>query len=102
MMRTRVLTFIVLVAAALFTFVWHRRRELPPRLRLALHASGVFLLAQMFLGIGNVLTGITPYGSLTHQAMGMCLFLALVLAWFDVRRESDLPSSASPREGVPA
>jgi heme a synthase len=92
---------IVLVAAALFAFVWRRRRELPPRLRLALHASGVFLLAQMALGIGNVLTGITPYGSLTHQGMGMCLFLALVLAWFDVRRESDLPSAVSRRAGVP-
>lgn len=92
---------IVLVAAVLFAFVWQRRQHLPPRLRLALHASGVFLIAQMVLGLGNVWTGITPYGSLTHQAMGMCLFLALVLAWFDVHREAGAPTTATA-QGVPA
>jgi heme a synthase len=92
---------IVVVALALFAVVWRRRRDLPPRLRLALHASGVFLIAQMMLGLGNVWTGITPYGSLTHQAMGMCLFLALVLAWFDVRREAG-PSARAALQGVSA
>ena len=41
---------IVLAAVVLFAFVWQRRHDLPQRLRLALHASGVFLLAQMALG----------------------------------------------------
>jgi len=93
---------IVLVAMVLFSFVWQRRRDLPQRLRLALYASGVFLAAQMTLGIANVWTGITPYGSLTHQGMGMCLFLALALAWFDVQREAG-SSPVHPRsDGVRA
>jgi cytochrome c oxidase assembly protein subunit 15 len=81
---------IVVIAVVLLIAAWRRRHELSPRLRLALHASGVFLLAQMILGIGNVWGGITPYGSLTHQAMGMCLFLSLALAWFDVHREANV------------
>jgi heme A synthase len=52
----------------------------------------------MMLGIGNVWTGITPYGSLGHQGMGMCLFLALVLVWFDIRREAGSPAAVSPAE----
>ena len=93
---------IVLAAVALFAFVWQRRHDLPQRLRLALHASGVFLLAQMALGISNVWTGITPYGSLTHQGMGMCLFLALALAWFDVRREAGSGQAQTKQPGVTA
>jgi heme a synthase len=93
---------IVLTAVVLFAFVWQRRRDLPQRLRLALHASGVFLLAQMALGISNVWTGITPYGSLTHQGMGMCLFLALALAWFDVRREAGSQHTQQQSAGATA
>lgn len=88
---------IVLLALFLLIAAWRLRHELPPRLRLALHASGVFLVAQMILGIGNVWSGITAYGSLTHQAMGMCLFLGLTLAWFDVQREADVASTATNR-----
>lgn len=93
---------IVLIAVVLFSFVWRRRHDLPQRLRLALHAGGVFLLAQMALGISNVWTGITPYGSLTHQGMGMCLFLALALAWFDVRREAGSPVARPQDAGATA
>jgi heme A synthase len=59
----------------------------------------------MVLGIGNVLTGITPYGSMAHQAMGMCLFLALVLAWFDARRDAGpdaVQAPLAPQGGQPA
>jgi cytochrome c oxidase assembly protein subunit 15 len=91
---------IVLVAVWLFVAVWQARRHLAPRLRLALHAVAAFLMAQMLLGIANVWTGITPWGSLAHQGMGMCLFLALVLAWFDAHREAT-PAPAASRE-VPA
>ncbi len=94
---------IVTAALVLLVVAWRQRRELPQRLRLALHASGAFLFAQMLLGISNVWTGITPYGSLTHQGMGMCLFLALALAWFDAWREAavaDDVTTASTR--VPA
>jgi len=93
---------IVLVSVVLFVFAWRQRHQLSPRLRLGLHASGAFLLAQMMLGIGNVWTGITPYGSLAHQGMGMCLFLALVLAWFDVRREADAAVEVTTNSRVPA
>ncbi len=87
---------IVISGILLFICAWLQRRELPQRLRLALHASGAFMFAQMLLGISNVWTGITPYGSLTHQGMGMCLFLALALAWFDAWREQGAPTNPVP------
>jgi hypothetical protein len=34
--------------------------------------------------------------------MGMCLFLALVLAWFDVRREAGAPAAVPVAKQVPA
>jgi heme A synthase len=88
---------IVASASLLLMFAWRQRHELPQRLRLALHASGAFLVAQMILGISNVWTGITPYGSLTHQGMGMCLFMALVLSWFDARREPSVAVQVSTK-----
>ncbi len=93
---------IVALAMALCVVAWRQRHQLSPRLRLGLHAVGAFLLAQMMLGIGNVWTGITPYGSLGHQGMGMCLFLALVLVWFDVRREAGVAQDAAANGQVPA
>lgn len=93
---------IVLMSVALLVVVWRQRRGLSPRLRLGLHAVGAFLLGQMMLGIGNVWTGITPYGSLGHQGMGMCLFLALVLAWFDVHREAGTTPEPAVAGRVPA
>lgn len=93
---------IVLVSSVLFAVAWRARQHLPQRLRLALNAAAAFLLAQMMLGIGNVWSGITPYGSLTHQGMGMCLFLALVLAWFDVRREAGATETTTDAKQVPA
>jgi heme a synthase len=88
---------IVASASLLLIFAWRQRQELPQRLRLALHATGAFLVAQMILGISNVWTGITPYGSLTHQGMGMCLFMALVLSWFDAWREQGVPAQVSAK-----
>ena len=88
---------IVASATLLLGFAWRQRQELPQRLRLALHASGAFLVAQMILGISNVWTGITPYGSLTHQGMGMCLFMALVLSWFDAQREPSVVVQVSAK-----
>ncbi len=88
---------IVASASLLLMFAWRQRHELPQRLRLALHASGAFLVAQMILGISNVWTGITPYGSLTHQGMGMCLFMALVLSWFDAHREPSVVVQVSAK-----
>ena len=94
---------IVVGGLLLFTLSWRQRRELPQRLRLALHAAAAFMFAQMLLGISNVWTGITPYGSLTHQGMGMCLFLALALAWFDVRRAQGIAAPmASADQRTPA
>lgn len=93
---------IVLMSLALFIAAWRARHHLPQRLRLGLNAVAAFLLAQMMLGIGNVWSGITPYGSLTHQGMGMCLFLALVLAWFDSRREAGTVEPTTERKPVPA
>ena len=84
----------------LLLFAWRQRDELPQRLRLALHATGAFLIAQMILGISNVWTGITPYGSLTHQGMGMCLFMALVLSWFDAWREPGVTVQVSAKNRV--
>ncbi len=78
---------IVALVMVLLILAWHKRDHVPQRLRLGLQSVGVFLLSQIVLGIGNVWTGITPYGSLAHQFMGMCLFLGLVLCWFDARRE---------------
>ncbi len=78
---------IVVLVSVLLILAWRKRDQVPQRLRLGLQSVGVFLLSQVVLGIGNVWTGITPYGSLAHQFMGMCLFLGLVLCWFDVRRE---------------
>ncbi len=78
---------IVLVVVITLALAWNKRAHIPQRLRLGLQSAGAFLLAQIVLGIGNVWTGITAYGSLAHQFMGMCLFLGLVLCWFDVRRE---------------
>ena len=88
---------IVASATLLLGSAWRQRQELPQRLRLALHATGVFLVAQMILGISNVWTGITPYGSLTHQGMGMCLFMALVLSWFDAWREPSAIAQVSAK-----
>ena len=61
--------------------------ECGPRLRLALQVSATFLVIQLMLGIANALLGITAQLALAHQVMGMCLFLSLVLAWFDARHE---------------
>ena len=88
---------IVASSSLLLMFAWRQRQELPQRLRLALHATGAFLIAQMILGISNVWTGITPYGSLTHQGMGMCLFMALVLSWFDAWREPGVTVQVSAK-----
>ena len=88
---------IVASATLLLGFAWRQRQELPQRLRLGLHASGAFLVAQMILGISNVWTGITPYGSLAHQGMGMCLFMALVLSWFDAQREPSVVVQVSAK-----
>jgi heme a synthase len=91
---------IVASSSLLLLFAWRQRHELPQRLRLALHATGAFLIAQMILGISNVWTGITPYGSLTHQGMGMCLFMALVLSWFDAWREPGVTVQVSAKNRV--
>ena len=60
-----------------------------PRLRLALLVSATFLVIQIMLGVANALLGITSQLALAHQVMGMCLFLSVVLAWFDARHELD-------------
>ena len=91
---------IVASSSLLLLFAWRQRHELPQRLRLALHATGAFLIAQMILGISNVWTGITPYGSLTHQGMGMCLFMALVLSWFDAWREPGVTVQVNAKNRV--
>lgn len=69
-----------------------------PRLRLALQVSATFLAIQLMLGITNALLGITSQLALAHQVMGMCLFLSVVLAWFDARHEpvEDAPAPAAP------
>ena len=50
------------------------------------------------LGIANALLGITSQLALAHQVMGMCLFLSVVLAWFDARHEPvvDISAPAAP------
>lgn len=64
-----------------------------PRLRLALQVSATFLAIQLMLGIANALLGITAQLALAHQVMGMCLFLSVVLAWFDARHEPEATSA---------
>lgn len=73
-----------------------------PRLRLALQVSATFLVIQIMLGIANALLGITSQLALAHQVMGMCLFLSVVLAWFDARHEAvvDTPAPAAPSVGA--
>jgi cytochrome c oxidase assembly protein subunit 15 len=88
---------IVVVIIALIALARYQRPHLPQRLRLGLQLVGAFLLAQVVLGIGNVWTGITANVSLAHQFMGMCLFLSLVLCWFDARREVLGPKTQMPK-----
>jgi heme a synthase len=91
---------IVVLIITLLMVAWRMRHQVPQRLRLGLHSVSAFLLAQVVLGIGNVWTGITPYGSLAHQFMGMCLFLGLVLCWFDARHEA--LANHQPTEVLPS
>jgi hypothetical protein len=58
------------------------------RLRLAMGVAGSFAALEAVLGIGALLLPRHEIAvPLAHQFLGMCLFLALVLAWFDARRE---------------
>jgi heme a synthase len=95
---------IVVLIVIIALFAWRKRHDLPQRLRLGLQSVMAFLIAQVVLGLGNVWTGITPLGSLAHQFMGMCLFLGLVLCWFDARNERNqsAPKAAPQRaQAVP-
>jgi cytochrome c oxidase assembly protein subunit 15 len=66
-----------------------------PRMRLALQVSATFLVIQLMLGIANALLGISAQLALAHQVMGMCLFLSVVLAWYDARHEAEAASAAT-------
>ena len=67
---------------------------------MALMVSATFLPIQVVLGLANVEVGFTPFLSLAHQFMGMCLFLSLLLAWHDLRHEPGA-GIASSTERVP-
>jgi cytochrome c oxidase assembly protein subunit 15 len=100
----RWLAWTVMTVMGLIGILAWRLRRLPAmgqRLRLALQVAATFVVIQMMLGLGNALLGITAYVSLAHQFMGMCLFMALVLAWFDARREPALPTPAAAAGGGP-
>ncbi len=100
-----------LTAVLAIGYLWSFRTPTGPRLRLALGVSGTFLATQVILGLGSAAIAERGQGyeftallALAHQATGMCLFLSLVLACFDMRRE---PSAAPvpitmPMPGRPA
>lgn len=90
---------LALLLVALYTAAWWARYACGPRARLALMVSATFLPVQLVLGLANVAVGFSPFLSLAHQFMGMCLFLSLMLAWFDLRHEKAEaihPSMAPP------
>jgi cytochrome c oxidase assembly protein subunit 15 len=98
-----------LVAALGATYLVAARSAIGPRLRLALQVSATFIAVQLVLGIASLLVAGSSIGSalpLAHQLMGMCLFCAVVLAWYDSRNErlgaaAELPQSAGlPVEGL--
>jgi len=67
------------------------RGEIGARLRLALQVSATFIAIQVLLGIASLVVAGTGIGTalpLAHQLMGMCVFVSVVLAWYDARHES--------------
>ncbi|MBN8526336.1 MAG: hypothetical protein J0M02_13460, partial [Planctomycetes bacterium] len=78
------------VAAALVVagLVAAHRRGAGDRTRLALSVAGTFVALQAVLGIGSA---VVPHGEiavpLAHLFLGHVLFLVLVMAWRDARRE---------------
>ncbi len=76
---------LVIIGAALATL----RSLAGERQRLALQVAGTFLGVQLLLGLSSAAIGLHPGVALAHQVMGMCLLMALVMAWFDARYEPD-------------
>lgn len=70
------------------------------RQRLALQVSGTFLALQVVFGLASAAVGAVPVLALGHQALGMCLLLAVVLAWHDCRYEPT--ADPEPADGVAA
>jgi cytochrome c oxidase assembly protein subunit 15 len=90
----------VLVLLLACSFALAARSTLGPRLRLALQVSATFVAVQIVLGITSVLVAGSLHGAalpLAHQLMGMCLFCAIVLAWYDARHEPERSLAPSPR-----
>lgn len=88
---------LMIVLLALYTLAWKARHSCGQRARLALMVSATFLPIQIILGLANVEVGFTPFLSLAHQFMGMCLFLSVLLAWHDLCHEpSESPTLPTP------
>jgi cytochrome c oxidase assembly protein subunit 15 len=81
------------------TYLLAMRTPTGLRQRLALQVSGTFLALQLVFGLASAAVGAVPALALGHQALGMCLLLAVVLAWHDCRYEE---TSAPVVEGVAA
>jgi heme A synthase len=69
---------------------------------LALQVSATFLALQVVFGLASAAVGVVPLLALGHQALGMCLLLAVILARHDARYEPLAETEPATGAGVPA
>jgi heme a synthase len=90
-----------LVMIGLYIHTVVKRTPIGPRLRLSLKVSASFLLAQIVLGLANVLLTHPTLVSLSHLVMGMFLFASLVLMRFDIVHEAEDSVVAPETPSIP-
>ncbi len=71
----------VLLIAGLLAFAWTRRLDAPHFLR-DMATAAVLSLIQVALGAAVVLTGVSPWTAIVHQAVGILTFAALAVAYW--------------------
>jgi heme a synthase len=69
------------------------KTRLSSRGRLALLGTGIILVFQLLLGIGNLMMKVPVYMSVSHSAVALLLFVCLIRVIFEARFEPEIQST---------